>query len=250
MTKEEKEEAYLEFKILQKLDHPFIVKFMDVFLTKKPKLSMHIVMEYADGGDLQSKIRSQKGTCFSENQVLDWFTQICLALKHIHDRKILHRDIKSQNIFLTKSGMTKLGDFGIAKCLNETKAKAQTVIGTPYYLSPEIIQNKPYSFGSDVWSLGILLYEMCALKVPFDAHSLPQLYLKIIKGQYNPVPTNFSKEVRQLIQSMLSIDAAKRPTIKQILQKEIIIRRTKAFLSEFEYDKEFSHTILHDYVVD
>lgn len=93
----------------------------------------------------------------------------------MHDRKILHRDLKSQNIFLTDKGMIKLGDFGIARVLSETKSKAKTVVGTPYYLSPEIIQSQPYSFKSDIWSLGVLLYEMCALMPPFNAKSLHEL---------------------------------------------------------------------------
>lgn len=105
-------------------------------------------MDFADGGDLQGRIKGKYkerekngGTLqyWNEEHVLNWFTQICLALKHVHDRKILHRDLKSQNIFLTEKGMIKLGDFGIARVLSETKSKAKTVVGTPYYLSPEII---------------------------------------------------------------------------------------------------------------
>ena len=84
-------------------------------------------------------------------------------MKHVHDRKILHRDLKSQNVFLTKKGLVKLGDFGIARVLSNTKSRAKTVVGTPYYLSPEIIESSPYNFKSDIWSLGVLLYEMCAL---------------------------------------------------------------------------------------
>jgi NIMA (never in mitosis gene a)-related kinase len=95
-----------------------------------------------------------------------------LALKHCHDRKILHRDLKSQNIFLTNKGMIKLGDFGIARVLSNTKSRAKTIVGTPYYLSPEIIESQPYNFKSDIWSLGVLLYEMCALAPPFNATSL------------------------------------------------------------------------------
>lgn len=159
---------------------------------------------------------------WSEDHVLNWFTQICLALKHVHDRKILHRDLKSQNIFLTKNNMIKLGDFGIARVLSETKSKAKTVVGTPYYLSPEIIQSKPYSFKSDIWSLGVLLYEMCALQPPFNAQSLHQLARKIIVGQYNDVPNHFSKNITNLLQGMLCVDPEKRPNINTILGYPVI----------------------------
>ena len=118
MSDNEKKETLQEAKILEQLKHPNIVRFKEVFLTKKQKLC--IVMEYADGGDLYKKMKDQKGQFFSENQILDWFTQICLALKHVHDRKIIHRDLKGQNIFMTKDNRVKLGDFGIAKVLNLT----------------------------------------------------------------------------------------------------------------------------------
>ena len=95
-------------------------------------------MQFAECGDLSKAISQRKTTkkFFEENQILDWFTQICLAMKHVHDRKILHRDIKGQNIFITKANTLKLGDFGIARVLNKTQDKARTVVGTPYYLSP------------------------------------------------------------------------------------------------------------------
>jgi NIMA (never in mitosis gene a)-related kinase len=161
---------------LELLDHPNIVKFLEVYPSKKGKLC--IVMEYADNGDLQShmkaaikKAKESGGEVeyWSQDQVLNWFTQICLAIKHVHDRKILHRDIKSQNVFVTKDGKMKMGDFGIARVLNSTKSKAKTVMGTPYYLSPEIIKAEPYNFKADIWSLGVLLYEMCAFHPPFTA---------------------------------------------------------------------------------
>ena len=105
---------------------------------------------------------------------------MCLAIKHCHDRKILHRDLKTANIFLTKKEFVKLGDFGIARVLSNTRSNAKTVVGTPYYLSPEIIESSPYSFKSDIWSLGVILYEMCALVPPFNAQSLHQLAQRII----------------------------------------------------------------------
>jgi len=90
-----------------------------------------------------------------------------LAVKHVHDRKILHRDLKSSNVFLTNNNRVKLGDFGIAKVLNKTTSKAKSFVGTPYYISPEIIEGKRYDFFSDIWSIGVILYELCTLELPF-----------------------------------------------------------------------------------
>ncbi len=162
-----------------------------------------------------------------------------MAIKHIHDKRILHRDLKSQNVFLTEKGEIKLGDFGIAKCLKNTVEVAKTIVGTPYYFSPEIIQNKPYSFKSDIWSLGILLYEMCALKMPFDGSNLASLSIKIIKGNYTPLPTSFTKDIRCLISSLLNVDMNKRPSINEILRNSLIKQRVKNFLNEADLEKEF-----------
>lgn len=173
------------------------------------------------GGDLAKKIETARvqSSFFSENQILDWFTQICLALKHVHDRKIIHRDLKSSNIFLTKENRIKLGDFGIATKLASTFEKAKTIIGSPYYLSPEIIDNKPYNMQTDIWSLGVILYELCALTTPFDANNLNYLALKIVRGSYNPLSNNVSKEIKNLVGLLLSTDPNKRPNINDILSK-------------------------------
>ncbi len=120
MNQKEKDDVLNEANILSKLDHQNIIKFYDLFESKKPKHSINIVTEYADGGDLSEKIkeRKNKNNNFSESEILDYFTQICLAIKHIHEKKIIHRDLKSGNIFLMKTGLVKLGDFGISKILN------------------------------------------------------------------------------------------------------------------------------------
>jgi len=249
LSEDERKDAFAEAKIHQTLTHPNIIKLREIFVAKKPSTTLNIVMDYADDGDLASKVKEQKGKFFSEGKILDWFTQICLAIKHIHDRKILHRDLKSGNIFITQNGLVKLGDFGIAKCLALTIDKANTVVGTPYYLSPEIIQNKPYNFKSDIWSLGVLLYEMAALKMPFDATSLPMLSLKIMRGNYTTLPNPFSKDIKNLINMMLQVDSNKRPTITELLRQPIIKSRIKNFLNEMDYQSEFSHTILHKYVI-
>ena len=131
------------------------------------KRCLCIVMDYADGGDLQSKIKQQRGRLFQEREIIDIFVQIALALKHVHDRKVLHRDLKGQNIFLTRTGMIKLGDFGIARVLKHTVEKARTMVGTPYYLSPEMCEQKPYNQKTDIWAMGCLIYELCTGKHPF-----------------------------------------------------------------------------------
>ena len=118
------------------------------------------------GGDLSTVVEKRKhaNVRLSENEIMHWFVQICLALKHIHSLRILHRDIKASNIFLTETNCVKIGDFGISKVLQGTLEAAMTVVGTPYYMSPEVYQNKPYTLKSDVWALGCLLYELCALQ--------------------------------------------------------------------------------------
>jgi len=244
MTEQARNETRQEAKILSVLKHPYIINFREVFVTVSNKLC--IVMDYAEGGDLQHKIRQAHHNHFPESQILDWFTQICLGLKHVHDRKILHRDIKGQNVFLTRDKKCLLGDFGIAKVLDNTKGFARTMIGTPYYLSPEIINRKKYNFKSDIWSLGVLLYELCTLKQPFSAPSLDLLAIRIVEGSYSPIPSHYSEKLKRLVEKLLMVDPKKRPTINQILEMDIMQSRIKNFLDDTRYNSEFSHTVLHN----
>lgn len=139
-----------------------------------------------------------------------------------------------------------MGDFGIARVLSCTREKAKTVIGTPYYLSPEIIENKPYSFKSDIWSLGVLLYEMCCLQPPFNANSIPNLALKIVRGQYTPIHSRYSKELKNLVHVMLQQDVDKRPSVHEILKFPFLIQRIQNYLTESVRNVEFAHTVLHN----
>jgi len=247
MTKQEKEDVINESTILSKLDHPNIIKFFEFFESKTPQQTFNIVTEYADGGDLSEKIKEQNKTPFKESDILDYFTQICLALKHIHEKKIIHRDLKSGNVFLMKSGLVKLGDFGIAKTFKNTMDKAKTMVGTPYYLSPEIIQGKLYDNKSDIWSLGVLLYEMMTFKMPFEANTLPMLSMKIMRGNYTPPSSMYTKDLREIVSKCLMVDPSRRPSIREILKMPIIQNRIKNFLTEVEYKKEFTKTITKKY---
>ena len=226
MKEENKKEIYNEAKIMKKLFHPNVISFKDVF--KDTKLDyFYIVMEYADDGDLSKKIKQQqnkinKDKYFTEDKIIKYFYQICKGIEYIHSKNVIHRDIKSQNIFLMKNGTIKIGDFGIAKALTNTKSNAITIIGTPYYFSPEIINGEPYNYKTDIWSLGIVLYEMCNLKLPFDSNNIAQLSMKILRGNYDPIPFKYSKEMHNIVKRMLNVDQNKRPDIKEIMRSPLL----------------------------
>lgn len=143
-------------------------------------------MEFADDFDLEVKIKEQQKQekLWSEEVILDTFIQICLALKYAHNHKILHRDLKAANIFMSKGGIVKLGDFGVASVQEHTKSKKDTQIGTPLYMSPEMLKEERYDAKSDIWSLGILLYEMCALQHPFTGSTLKEVADAVHKCEY------------------------------------------------------------------
>lgn len=165
LTFEEQKGAINEVKILAALESPYVVRYLDSFIDAD---SLHIVMEYCNKGDLQSLIKKAKSKnvkSLRENVTWNIGLQVILGLCYLHDRKILHRDLKSANVFLTKSASSqrsfevKIGDLGVAKLLETSTAFAQTIVGTPYYLSPELCSDKPYRDKSDCWALGVLLYE-------------------------------------------------------------------------------------------
>ncbi|XP_007953099.1 serine/threonine-protein kinase Nek1-like, partial [Orycteropus afer afer] len=236
MSNKERKESRREVAVLANMKHPNIVQYRESF---EENGSLYIVMDYCEGGDLFKRINAQKGILFQEDQILDWFVQICLALKHVHDRKILHRDIKSQNIFLTKDGTVQLGDFGIARVLNSTVELARTCIGTPYYLSPEICENKPYNNKSDIWALGCVLYEMCTLKHAFEAGNMKNLVLKIISGSFPPVSLHYSYDLRSLLSQLFKRNPRDRPSVNSILEKSFIAKRIERFLSPQLIAEEF-----------
>ncbi|KAF8785571.1 Serine/threonine-protein kinase Nek1 like protein [Argiope bruennichi] len=190
LSETDREHSLNEVKILSRCKHKHIIRYKEAVIESDETLS--IVMEYAEGGDLHSTILKQRGVPFNEHRVITWFIQICLALQYIHYQNILHRDLKSQNIFLTRNKMVKVGDFGIARVLKNPEELAKTAIGTPYYLSPEICQRKPYNHKSDIWALGCILFEMAALEHAFQAVDFLHLVALILRGKRKELPRHCS----------------------------------------------------------
>jgi serine/threonine protein kinase len=185
-----------------------------------------------DGGDLSAQVTNIKGQLFKEDQIMHWFVQIALGIHYMHENNILHRDIKCQNIFLLGNGRLVLGDLGISKVLDGTMAFAQTQIGTPYYMSPELFRSKPYNHKSDVWALGCVLYELCTSVHPFDAASLNGLAQKIMKGTYVPINPKYSKSLRGLVASMLSVTPSSRPSLTEVLRQPYVQKHVANFIRD------------------
>ena len=162
------------------------------------------------------KTRKSNQQHFKETEIQEWFLQMFEAIDYLHQSKVLHRDLKTSNIFISKNGSLKIGDFGIAKVLENSIQKAQTVVGTPYYMSPEICQNQAYSFKSDVWSLGCILFEMCTLKRAFEAGNLLSLVTQIIDKPVECIQPCYSPELNDLVQQMLQKDPEQRPSIREL----------------------------------
>eukprot|EP00927_Polykrikos_kofoidii_P067269 TRINITY_DN6277_c0_g1_i1.p1 TRINITY_DN6277_c0_g1~~TRINITY_DN6277_c0_g1_i1.p1 ORF type:complete len:505 (+),score=75.58 TRINITY_DN6277_c0_g1_i1:128-1642(+) len=236
-SRQEKEDSVKESQVLSSLKHPYIVRYRESFHEDG---WLCIVMDYCEGGDLADKLKKLRhsGKSLSQDQVLRWFTQAILALKYIHDMHILHRDLKSGNFFLSRSGNIKIGDFGIAKVLECTAACAQTQIGTPYYLSPEICMGRPYSWSSDIWSMGCILYEMCARRVPFDAQDLKSLIQKITKGSAPELPPEYSSSLRSLCKEIFEKDPAKRPPAAEILKRPVVQDMVRKMLEEVKGEED------------
>ena len=219
LSEKEKDNAFTEIKILSSIDNPHIIAYKDSFIDKKTN-TLYLIMEYAAYGDLDNQIAQhiKNRVYFSEKEILNIITQILIGLKGLHEKKILHRDLKAANIFICDKNLSllKIGDLNVSKFITTFTMK-NTQTGTPYYASPEVWNNRPYDYKSDIWSLGCLFYEITSLTAPFKGKSMKELYEKVEKGIIDPIPRRYSDNLMTIIKMCLRHDDKLRPSASELL---------------------------------
>ena len=224
LSEKQKFNSLNEIRVLASIKSKYIVNYKEAFLDTKDS-TLCLVMEYADRGDLSKRIEEEKkrNRYFNERDIWRIFIQLVKGLKSLHDLNIIHRDIKSSNIFLFSDGTAKLGDLNVCKILSEdTLGKTQA--GTPSFAAPEVWMEKPYGLKSDIWSLGCVLYEITALKCPFRADNIVELNNKILIGSFKRIPKKFSNDLNNMIEHMIRFEPEKRISCKQILECDLVNR--------------------------
>lgn len=233
MSERDRKHIVSEVNILRTLQHENVVRYEERYVDTENGI-LYIVMELCEGGDLGSVIKRcrRTKTHLPEETVWAYFAQMTAALEACHYRKvpssatnvgaravqaILHRDLKPENVFLDADQNVKLGDFGLSKQM-AAQSFANTYVGTPYYMSPELATGQPYDMKSDVWALGCIVYELCALSPPFDAENQTELTRKIKQGTVPALPRTYSRDLQDAVHAMLQLDHRRRPTTRQLLQ--------------------------------
>lgn len=222
-----------ELKILSYHNSKYLLKCHEVFFQHH---KIHLVTDHAQYSDLNRYIEKYriKKTNIAEKAIWTIFIKCCYGLQYLHSHDIIHRDLKPANILLHKDNAVWIADFGISKILRET-VNSKTMIGTPYYISPEMFGNQSYGKKIDVWALGCILYEMVTLRVPFDARDMHDLKRKILLGRFHLQSNDvrkgrmYSWDVMDMIHWLLVKDSAKRPSIDDVIESSIFQKKAKQY---------------------
>ena len=235
LSEKEKENSLNEVRILASVKSAFVISYKEAFIEEEDK-SLCLVMEYADKGDLYQKIVQFKKMHCLVDEVDVWriFIQMVKGLKALHDLKILHRDLKSANIFLFSDGSAKIGDLNVSKVARKGLGYTQT--GTPYYASPEVWEDKPYNSKSDIWSLACVTYEMLALHPPFRAEDMEGLYHQVIKGKYKNICSKYSPDINEMLKLLFKVKPDERPSCQEILNHPLVKKRLEFFKAEAGFE--------------
>ncbi|CAD8053701.1 unnamed protein product [Paramecium primaurelia] len=216
LKQKERENALNEIRILASINDAHIIGYKEAFFDELSN-QLCVIMEFAGGGDIQKQITAciKKQNQIEEKEIWKALAHMTLGLRVLHKSGILHRDLKSANVFKSIDGKYKIGDLNVSKVSHGALAKTQT--GTPYYASPEVWRDQPYSSPSDIWSLGCVIYEMATLKPPFRAQDVQALFKKVSSGVYEKIPKSYSNSLSAMISQLLKVPAHLRPTCDQIL---------------------------------
>ncbi|RKP02987.1 hypothetical protein CXG81DRAFT_4810, partial [Caulochytrium protostelioides] len=239
MSEKEKKQLVSEVNILRELRHPNIVRYYERYVDRENCL-IYILMEYCEGGDLAAIIKRCKSEekRIPEDIIWNLFVQLLHAVNECHHGRahppILHRDIKPDNVFLDAAQNVKLGDFGLSRVIDSPEnGYAQTYVGTPFYMSPELVNESCYNIKSDIWALGCLIFELCALEPPFQANTQTGLAMKIRQGIVPDLPAPYSSDLNRTVKTMLRISHHKRPNASDFLATD----RVRIFVKEHELSK-------------
>ncbi|KAJ3266052.1 hypothetical protein HDU77_002844 [Chytriomyces hyalinus] len=230
LQKYERNAALRECKLLRSIPpHQHILRMFDCFRLDG---RLYIITEYCEGGDLHQYLRALRATRagLTDLEVWHYFNQVVSAISHLHALNILHRDIKSKNIFLDKDKkLVKLGDFGISKQLSSKSDLTSTAVGTPNSMSPELCSGRQYSFSSDLWSMGCLLFELCTSRYPFEASRLSELLRQICSDEPEWVQLRGrSFELNETTKGLLQKSIDKRITLVQLCEKQEVAHGTSS----------------------
>ncbi|KAL4446866.1 hypothetical protein ABPG74_014838 [Tetrahymena malaccensis] len=236
MSNKHQKEALKEAQILRKVRHENIIRYYTSFVEHD---CLYIVMEYADGGDLQQllRYRRERKKQFTETEIWEFAQDLIKAVDYLHKNNIIHRDIKTLNIFLTKDRKVKLGDLGVSKIVSSQAALQGTRVGTPLYLAPELVKQQPYDFKVDIWAIGIVLYHISgnlsdilfykylfnylnkiALEPPFQGENLIALGFNIVHKFPKPLPSVYSPKLVSFINKLLEKNPLQRPKTSELLE--------------------------------
>lgn len=203
-----------EIDLLKNLNHKNIVKYLG---SSKTKSHLHIILEYVENGSLANIIKPNKFGPFPESLVAVYITQVLEGLVYLHEQGVIHRDIKGANILTTKEGLVKLADFGVATKLTEADVNTHSVVGTPYWMAPEVIEMSGVCAASDIWSVGCTVIELLTCVPPYyDLQPMPALF-RIVQDEHPPIPDSLSPSITDFLRQCFKKDARQRPDAKTLL---------------------------------